>query len=311
MSRMKHLAVLAVAGSVALGACADSDPLDLNAGEAEFSIVMQPEAGGAASALLASSSDPSAARVGLEAVESIILPIGLVEAQSADSGWVAAGYVNADVDLLSLPADGIKLVDGALPQGSYKALRFWLTADPSITLSEDVMVGRTLYEAGTHPLRIPSSEQAGVRLTADFVVDESGQALTILYDGDATLQRVTATGSGTLKIAPRLRVENEDGDDVGEFDDDEEENDDEGVEVEGLVTSVTESGFVFEDGMVVIIQDETELGGDLLSLAAVAETLVAGEVVRAEAEGALDTQAGVTTMVATEIEFEVDGDDDA
>lgn len=312
MRGINRLAVLTVASSVALTACEDSGVIPEQ--EPQFAIVLQPEvateSASRVSLALSAPGEPSAAQIGLDMVESIRLPIGAVEALgSGNGGWIHAGAVEASVDLMALPEDGITLVDGSLPEGSYTALRFMLTDDATITLIEDVEVGRTLYEAGTHPLRIPSSEQNGVRLRSHFDVDDDGQVLTVLFDGDATVRAVTATGAGMLIIAPELRVEDEDGDDVGEIDDDERDGEDE-VEAEGFVASVTDDGFTFEDGTVVVIHDETEIAGDLLSLAAVADALAGGETVRAEVEGDLDDDG--TTIIASEVEFELDedGEDD-
>lgn len=307
MHKLNRMALLAVTALVALAACDDSgDPLTPDGDDRSFAIVMQPEA--SAGAALLAPSDPSAATLSLDVVESIVLPIGAVEALAAgDGGWIHAGSIDASVDLLALPAAGVTLLDSSLPQGEYTALRFLLTDVATVTLSEDVTVGRTLYEAGTHPLVIPSSEQNGVRLRAAFQVDEDGQLLTVLFDGDATLRQVTATGSGTLKIAPELRVQNEEGEDVGELDDDETDEENE-VEAEGFVASVTETGIVLEDGTVVTIQDDTEIRGDLLSLTAVAEALVNGETVVVEAEGSLAEDG--TTIIASEVDFDVEEADE-
>lgn len=302
------MAVLAVATAVALTACDENGDTLRPETDGRFAIVMQPEA--ASGAALRAPGEPSAARIPLDAVESITLPIGDVEALgSGDGGWIHAGSVDASVDLMALPEDGITLVDGSLPQGTYTALRFMLADDATITLSRDITVGRTEYEAGTHALVIPSSEQNGVRLRSQFDVDDDGQVLTVLFDGDATVRRVTATGAGMLKIAPELRVEDEDGEDVGGIDDDEDDGeDDDEVEVDGFVASVSDDGFTFEDGTGVVINAETDIEGDLLSLQAVADALADGETVRAEVEGELDDDG--TTIIASEVEFEVDDEDD-
>lgn len=308
MRGMNRIAALAVASTVALTACDDSGDTLTPDTHASFAIMMQPETASGVASLVAG--EPSAARISLDAVESITLPIGDVEALgSGNGGWIHAGSVDASIDLMALPEDGITLVDGSLPQGTYTALRFMLTDDATITLNRDITVGRTEYEAGTHTLVIPSSEQNGVRLRSDFEVDDDGQVLTVLFDGDATVRRVTATGAGILKIAPELRVEDEDGEDAGGIDDDEDDGeDDDEVEAEGIVASVTDNGFTFEDGTGVVINADTEIGGDLLSLEALADALADGETVRAEVEGALDDDG--STIIASEVEFEVDGDDD-
>ena len=307
MAAMKRMAALAIAGSVAFTACDDADPVDVNGDAQDFTIMMEP-AGGMGAALMGPSS-PSDGRISLDAVESIVLPIGEVEALHRGSGeWLEAGSIDESVDLMDLPEDGVTLLDSELPEGEYTMLRLWLTDDATITLNEDVTVGRTTFEAGTRALDIPSADQAGVRLHADFMVDADGEVLTILFDDDATVRKVTATGSGVLKIAPVLRVENEDGDDVGGNDDEDDDvDDDDEVEFEGLVSSATAAGFVLDDGTSVVVTDETEIEGDLLSLDAVVEALLGDEAVEAEVEGVLDSDG--TTVVASKVEFEVEDDD--
>ena len=301
---------LLIAASTALIACddgADGDTITGFDDGAPFQVVLRSQDAsglqvGARSRSVVSAPDVSRATIPLDQIESITLPLGAVEAHLEGAGWIDAGAVNDDIDLLSLPADGIELVDGDLPEGSYTGLRFFLTGQPTITLASDVTVGRTLYAAGTHDLVIPSSGETGLKLNADFVVDADGQILTVLFDGQASVRRVNATGSGTLILNPVLRVEDEDGDDVGELDD-EEEDDGAEIEFEGVVASVEGDGFVLDDGTVVVIQDDTEIEGDILSLDALAAALADGEVVEAEGEGVAG-DGGV--VLATELELDVE-----
>ncbi len=304
--------VLLAALPLAVGACEDS-VAGVSGDEAEFAVVFAPESGTAALsgdlALSVGPEGPSPARISLSSVESIVLPIGAVEARTADSTnaqWIEAGAIDADIDLLDLPDDGIELVDGALPQGQYDALRFWLTAEASITLAETVQVGRTTFEAGTYPLEIPSADNAGVRLRADFQVTEEGQVLTVLVDGDATIRGVMATGAGVLKIAPVLNVQNRDGQHVGGMDGGERHGE-HGIEAEGFVTSVSDNGFVIDDSITVQVTDSTELAGDFLALDDVADALAAGDTVEAEVRGERDSETGA--IVAHRVEFETDDDD--
>lgn len=306
----RSLGVLTLA-TLALVACDDDDGITGVDGAAEVQVRMASAGSSAATSLptsLQTISEPSRAVLELDVVESIILPIGAVEARQEGAGWVEIGRVDADIDLLSLPEDGVELVGGDIPEGDYDRLRFFLTADPIVVLTETVRVGRTTYEAGPNPLRIPSVDQAGFRVAADFDVDDDdGEILTLFVDEDATLGRVKATGSGTLMIAPVLTVRNEDGDDVGEFDDDEDDGDE--VEFEGYVSAVGSGSVTLEDGTEIVVNDDTEFDGDLFSLAAVQEVLDAGGTVEAEGDGELQSDGSI---VADEIEFEVEdeGDDD-
>ena len=306
----RSLGVLTLA-TLALVACDDDDGITGVDGAAEVQVRMASAGSSAATSLptsLQTISEPSRAVLELDVVESIILPIGAVEARQEGAGWVEIGRVDADIDLLSLPEDGVELVGGDIPEGDYDRLRFFLTADPIVVLAETVRVGRTTYPAGPNPLRIPSVDQAGFRVAADFDVDDDdGEILTLFVDEDATLGRVKATGSGTLMIAPVLTVRNEDGDDVGEFDDDEDDGDE--VEFEGYVSAVGSGSVTLEDGTEIVVNDDTEFDGDLFSLAAVQEVLDAGGTVEAEGDGELQSDGSI---VADEIEFEVEdeGDDD-
>lgn len=314
MSRMKQMAVMAAA-VMTFSACDDGAVTP--EGEAPFAVVMQPENATAAAVLSMARLSPegaSTATISLDKVESITLPIGDVEALSTGpggGGWIEAGSVNALVNLLDLPADGVTLAEGSLPEGEYRALRFQLTDVPTIVLNEAITVGKTDYPAGEHELVIPGADAAGMRLTADFEVTDDGQTLTVLVDGPAMVRNVIATGSGALKIAPVLRVQNQNGDDVGESDGD--DNEDEG-EVEGLITAVAADDSTFtlvDDGRTITVafdsETEVELGAGLDSWADVVEAFGAGTAIRAEAEGIwIDTDH----LLASEVELEVDDDDD-
>ena len=309
---IRRLSQLAAVITLAAGACTDAqsptgltnEPTDGPAGM--FGLVVQ-SAPSADSSPVPSAGGPALASISLDKVESITLEIGRVEAKRAGGGWVDAGAVNASVDLLNLPDEGLDLLDSSLPTGEYKMLRLFLTAEPTITLNTDVRVGRTTYEAGEHPLSIPSAEQNGLRLHAEFTVDEGGEILTIEVDGRATVRKVTATGSGVLKISPELQVRGEDGEKVGELESEDEHEDGEELhEVEGLVMSVGDGSFTLVDETVVRVDDHTEIDGDLFTLDAVFEALAAEEGVRAEAKGTLQDDG---SLLAVKVEFETDGVD--
>lgn len=256
---------------------------------------------GALSSLRAVDDGLVRSRIDLDDVDHINLPIGLVEAKQDDGPWMEAGRVDATIDLLNLPPGGIEILDSSLPLGEYEKLRLFLTAQPTITLNSSVQVGQHTFEPGDHPLAIPSSENNGVRLHVDFEVDAEGETLTIVFDGRATLRKVVATGSGMLKISPELKVRNDEGDEVGELDDD-------GFEVEGPVTGVDPDAGTFtvdDDGeeVTVVVDDGTEFEGDFATLDEVEAALMAGDPVEAEAEGTLQ---GDGSLLADEVEFEID-----
>lgn len=320
-----RLAALLVALPLAVGAC-EPGISGLPEGEAAFSIVIAPEIStAAASGLMASTSGATAGvRISMASVESIVLPIGAVEALSTDGGWHAAGVIDREVDLLDLPEGGLELLDSSVPEGDYLALRFWLTEGASITLAESVRAGRSTLEAGTYPLEIPSADVNGVRFHADFEVTAAGEVLTVLVDGDATIRNVMATGGGVLKMAPVLSVRNGQGQRVGGVDTGQRTgpygpgqgggpgpngHGQYGPETEGRVASVEVGAgtFTLEDGTVVRVTESTYIAGDFLSLVDVAAAIGAEEVVEAEVHGPLDDDG--VTIVAHRVEFEVEDDD--
>ncbi len=168
---------------------------------------------------------PALATISLDGVASITLEVGSVEAKREGGGWVTAGVVNATVELIDLPEEGLELLEGSLPTGSYEKLRLFLTAVPTITLEEDLRVGPITLEAGAHPLFIPSVEPNGLRLHAEFEVDADGEVLTIVFDASATVRKVTATGSGVVEVSPELQVKSQDGEYVGALEVDGEDRD--------------------------------------------------------------------------------------
>lgn len=287
---------------VAVAGCDDDDADPVVPDDPTFALALQEASSSTALATTANGvGSPNKAVIGLELVESIILPVGEVQAQQAGGGWVDVGSLGAVINLLNLPAEGVVVLESNLPEGSYTGLRLFLDDQPTITLSGDATVGRTTFEEGTHPLVIPSSEQSGVKLNAAFEVDDDGQTLTILHDSEGTVSRVTATGNGVLKIAPVLTVRNDDGEVVGELDEPDVEVE---VEFEGTLDTLVDGVLTLDDGTVVVVDAETELDGDILTLEDLAAVLVAGETVHVEGGGVFDTDG--TTIVATTIRFDVE-----
>ena len=56
------------------------------------------------------------------------------------------------------------------------------------------------------PLRIPSSEQTGVKIPgADFTIDaETGTEVTVMFDEGTSVQNITITGAGEVIMNPVL-----------------------------------------------------------------------------------------------------------
>lgn len=87
------------------------------------------------------------------------------------------------------------------------------------------------------------------------------------------------------------------------------------VEFDGIVVAVGASSVTLMDGTVIQILDDTEIDDaddddELGSLAAVEQALAAGLIVEAEGKGVVVAGTDVRTIAASEIEFEVEGNDD-
>lgn len=153
-----------------------------------------------------------------------------------------------------------------------------------------------------------------VRLAADARIEGDLTSLQAVEEALAAGTAVVAEGEGTLEtvegsevlVAQEVKFEAEDQDE-GE---DEDDADDDGVEFEDAVASVDVAGgsFTLADGRVVFLTGDTKVEGDLLTLQAVADALLAGRAVVAEGEAVLQTEGEASVLVATEVKFEVEED---
>lgn len=156
-------------------------------------------------------------------VQSVEVTITRVEAlprnedEDAEAAWVSLD-VTADsrVNLLALPTateGGINIARGELAPGTYGNLRLFVE-NATVTFAKTVQFGggvaaRT-YAAGTaYPLRIPSSEQAGIRVpSVTFTVaEDAGAEVTVLFESGASVQSIQTTGIG-LQMSPVLTARN-------------------------------------------------------------------------------------------------------
>src|SRR5699024_4951002 len=127
---------------------------------------------------------------------------------------------------------------------------------------------------------------------------------------------VWAEGEGGMQngrfIVTEVEFEEED------TDDDDDEQDENSIEFDAMVTSVSiqMSSFVLGDQAVINIDENTVIDndGDYMSLQEVAEALNDGLRVSAEGEARPDSQSEKAELTATEVKFEVvdqdDNDDD-
>lgn len=155
----------------------------------------------------------AAGPVALGNVASITMLVTRVDALPAaadtadEAAWVSLDVTaGGEIDLLALPeaaAGGLTLARGELPAGTYSSVRLFIE-DPTITLLEPVTAGQRTYPAGEAiPLFVPSAAQSGLKTAISFTVEE-GDAPDVLlvFDADASVDRIIATGAGTLILPP-------------------------------------------------------------------------------------------------------------
>ena len=186
--------------------------------------------GGSSAALAAHvvQADPRFASVDLEDVAAIHVTVDTVEAHRVGGGddgangengngppaqrggWFAVEVtVDDPIDLTELSTtETLTIAEGALPEGDYNQLRLFL-AGATVDFAEGVDPDGDgpLAEGATDvPLRIPSSEQTGVKIPgADFTVDAgTGTEVTVTFDENTSVQNLTITGAGEVIMSPVL-----------------------------------------------------------------------------------------------------------
>jgi len=169
------------------------------------------------------------ARVDKEKVDSLFiwvtsigfLQVDSTEADTTDDGeeeeypWI---WMDLDsvvrIDLMALPSEtdsAVVIGDGSIPAGDYRKLRM-IVADASVFFNETISVGNTAYDMDMeHRVDVPSGAQSGLKTDASFTVEADSVTaqplgVNVLFDPDMTFNKVTATGSGRVKISPVLKV---------------------------------------------------------------------------------------------------------
>ena len=121
-----------------------------------------------------------------------------VEIASAD-GWLVLGTPNRVINLLALTG-GVydTLVDGApLPAGHYGQMRLVLGPDNSVMLLDGTVA----------PLKVPSGQQSGVKLTVNFDIQPGTTAdVYIDFDAHRSVFVHEAGASGKYILRPTVRA---------------------------------------------------------------------------------------------------------
>jgi hypothetical protein len=118
---------------------------------------------------------------------------------AGSKGWVVLGHPDRVVNLLALTG-GVAdtLVDGAsLPAGAYGQMRLILGPSNSVKLLDGTV----------HPLKVPSGQQSGVKMTVNFDV-QPGTTSDVFVDFDAHKSVFVheAGASGKYLLRPTVRA---------------------------------------------------------------------------------------------------------
>ena len=242
-SRARLSLIVALVVAVA-GACSDSTgSRAMGAVEVSMQQVSAPFASAGGSLQLSLSPSAATARVDKEKVDSLFvwvsrigfLPVDSMAADSSDADSTAADSTQSDttdadvddqypwiwmdldsvirIDLMALPADTDSVVvigAGMVPAGDYRKVRM-IVVDASAYFNDTISVGNQEYDVDTeYHVDVPSGAQSGLKTDIAFtVVADEGTgdptAVNVLFDPNMTFDKVTATGSGRLKIKPVLK----------------------------------------------------------------------------------------------------------
>lgn len=192
--------------ALGLVACGDATGPEVNG---QMNVLLT-GSGSTAEAFFASVSGSAGAagEISLEDVAAIEVEIVRLEAilagenEEDEGSWVelplSASLVNP-VDLLDLPEEGLEIAGGELATGTYSNLRIFF-GEATISLANEVTVGTQTFspDDNPHPLFIPSGEETGIKIPL-FGVEITGEEdVVLLFDEDASVDTVAATGAGLL-----------------------------------------------------------------------------------------------------------------
>ena len=170
-------------------------------------------------------------------------------------------------------------------------------------------------EAKRNPADAPQDPDDATFLATELELDDEADEDEIEINVDADNLAITATPPpDAILTVLNLPIELDVTGGVTELEAEIDDHRREEVDFEGMVASVNGSSFTLTDGTVVEIVDGTEIEhcddhDELCSLAEVERALAAGFLVEAEGEGVV-TGTDPLTIVASEVEFEIEDDDD-
>ncbi len=221
------------------------------------------------------------------------------------------------------PAGNLTLALGGLVVGFDAGTQFeaedgqHLTMQEFVTRVQDALAAgeNPPVEAKRNPADAPQDPDDATFLATELELDDEADEDEIEINVDADNLAITATPPPdailtVLNLPIELDVTGGVTELEAEIDDDRREE----VDFEGMVASVNGSSFTLTDGTVVEIVDGTENEhcddhDELCSLAEVEQALAAGFLVEAEGEGVV-TGTDPLTIAASEVEFEIEDDDD-
>lgn len=134
----------------------------------------------------------------LDRFKEVNIEVQKVEINDAMGGWTEIGAPNKIINLLAL-RDGASehLGSAQLSAGSYPGVRFMLGMNNSVRLADD----------STHPLKVPSAQQSGIKVMFDLnVQDGDSKELFLDFDVAESIHMVAAGHSNQFLLRPLLHA---------------------------------------------------------------------------------------------------------
>lgn len=217
---MKHR-WLRCAGSVLLlgaaSACGETASTDVETIDIRMvqtdDIIAQVTSGWSASIAGSAAIDPAiVASLTAQITEIQFLP---AEGDEEDDGaWVSVELDEpVEVNLMTLPAEGespLIIASGTVAEGEYRNVRLFVD-NVVIRFSSAFSLGAVAtFDANVdYDVTVPSGAQTGIKTDAAFTVtaDAAGNvnAVNLLFSTGSTFANATATGSGSVMLAPVIR----------------------------------------------------------------------------------------------------------
>lgn len=143
-------------------------------------------------------------------VDKIDVKLDAVELSTSGSGWQRVSYDPAlDLDLASLPLDGspdaINLGKLQVEDGTCE-VRLFVSSVQFTFISDVVIGGQTITAGTTVDATIPSGPQTGVKVDGVCQVPSTGGDVKLVFDENATLGTIVATGGGKLMLTPVIHI---------------------------------------------------------------------------------------------------------